>query len=67
MDIIASDGSLKEIVFCWPDLSTISKLYRPINNVSTDRQFYKIGNNIKLKIWKNIYNIFLMYRNSNLF
>lgn len=41
MESMASDGNLKEIDFCCPDLSTISRLYNPINNVSTDRQFCK--------------------------
>lgn len=41
MESMASEGSLKEIAFCCPDLSTISRLYKPISSVSTDRQFCK--------------------------
>lgn len=38
---MARDGNLKEIAFGCPDLSIISRLYNPINNVSTDLQFCK--------------------------
>lgn len=39
---MARDGNLNEIDFCWPDLSTTSKLYSPINKVSRERQLCQI-------------------------